>query len=217
MKPVYTAFVCLLFLSGVSSAALADDFTGVKRVDLRVASGNIVVTGVDGDSATVDVKKKRYDERCRLVLEQRGELLYVELETKSLFEARCEADFTLKVPKGVALKIKNGSGDISVESCAGSLALEIGNGNVKALGLRAPASVRAGSGHLSLAFDEVPADGKLEIQSGSGSAEVLFPKKARIRTSFKAGSGRLKNLLGESSDARFLVAMKTGSGSLTVK
>ena len=214
MKPVLMA---LAFLLPISLSARADEYDGVKRVDLRIAAGTVSIKGKEGStSATVEVKKKRYDERCRLVVEQRGELLFVELSSKSLFSARCEADFTLTVPKDVALKIKNGSGDVAVEGCSGLAAVDVGSGNVSALGLRAPASFRAGSGNLKVTFEEVPADGSLEIRSGSGSAEVLFPKKSKIRTSFSAGSGKLRNLLGESSEARFTVTMKTGSGSLTV-
>lgn len=215
MKPVLLALACLL---SFPSAARGDEYDGVKRVDLRVAAGSVKITGrTDGSTtATVEVKKKRYDERCRLVVEQRGELLFVELGSKSLFSALCEADFTITVPRDVALKIKNGSGDVAVEGCTGLALVDVGSGNVSALGLRAPASFRAGSGNLKVTFEEVPADGNLEIRSGSGSAEVLFPKKAKIRTSFSAGSGKLRNLLGDSSEARFTVTMKTGSGSLKV-
>lgn len=128
MKPVHTALHSVLFFSGLllpsfAHAVGADAFEGVKRVDLRVSAGQIRVSGVDGKVAQLEVKKKRYDERCRLVIEQRDDLLFVELASKNLYSARCEADFNLKVPKQAALKIKGGR--VSLENCVGQVGVEL--------------------------------------------------------------------------------------------
>ncbi|MGZ3652092.1 MAG: DUF4097 family beta strand repeat-containing protein [Bdellovibrionota bacterium] len=233
MKTVFAAVLCL-FAALPARGEAPQEFTGIRRVDLRISSGNVKVTGVAGDRATLEVAKKRYDERCRLTVEQRGDLLYVELASKSLFSARCEADFQLQVPRSVGLKFKDGSGNIAVNGTSGPMAVETGSGRVdvkaklsafeartgsgavRAEGLRSPATVRTGSGSVRLVYDSVPADGQLEIRSGSGDAEVLFPKHAHVRTAFTAGSGRVNNQLGESPNARFTVSMKTGSGDLMV-
>jgi DUF4097 and DUF4098 domain-containing protein YvlB len=233
MKTVCAAFFCL-FACALARAEAPQEFSGIRRVDLRVSSGNVSVTGVAGDKATVEVTKKRYDERCRLTVEQRGDLLFVELASKSLFSARCEADFQIQVPRSVDLKFKDGSGNIAVNGTSGPVTVETGSGRVdvkaklsafeartgsgavRAEGLQSPASVRTGSGSVRLVYEKVPANGQLEIRSGSGDAEVLFPKHAKVRTAFSAGSGRVSNRLGESPDARFTVSMKTGSGDLVV-
>lgn len=216
MKTALPAIFCLVFSA---FGARADDFTGVKSLDLRVASGNVSVTGVDTGVASVSVVKKRYDERCHLEISRRGETLLVVLESRSLFNARCEADFTLKLPRATALKFKDGSGDITVEGMTGSLSAESGSGKIEAKGLRSPASIRTGSGAVRVAYETVPANGAVEIRTGSGSAEVLFPRKSKVRTHFRAGSGTLKNTLGDCSEckgAAFTVSMKSGSGDLTV-
>jgi DUF4097 and DUF4098 domain-containing protein YvlB len=224
----------ILFFSLTAHGAGPQEFQGVQRLEMRVSSGDIKVTGVSGDTASVEIVKKRYDERCNLVVEKRGDLLFVELASKNLFSARCEADFRVKIPKAVALKFKEGSGDINVRGTSGPVAVEIGSGrvNVKAQlsaldiksgsgdvrvqGLEAPATLRLGSGSARLVYEKVPAAGELSIRSNSGDAEVLFPKHAKIKTNFSAGSGSLKNRLGENPEARFTVSMKSGSGDLLV-
>lgn len=109
------------------------------------------------------------------------------------------------------MKFRNGSGDTEVRGMSGEFEAESGSGDIHAEGLRAPATVRTGSGDVRLKFETVPPEGAVEIRSGSGDAEVLFPQKSKIRTWFRAGSGTLKNTLGESHDARFSVNMKSGT------
>ncbi len=216
VTPIFTLGSLYFFASLSAMAAPNLEFEGIRHLDLRVASGDVKVKGVDGAQAKLTVVKKRYDERCRLVVEQRNDTLFVELAPKGLFQARCEADFEFQLPKAVAMKFRNGSGDTEVRGMSGEFEAESGSGDIHAEGLRAPATVRTGSGDVRLKFETVPLEGAVEIRSGSGDAEVLFPQKSKIRTSFRAGSGTLKNTLGESHDARFSVNMKSGSGDLTV-
>ncbi|HEY8278808.1 MAG TPA: DUF4097 family beta strand repeat-containing protein [Bdellovibrionota bacterium] len=217
-----------------ASAYGNEEFRGVRQLEMRVASGDIKVTGVSGDTATMNVVKKRYDERCRLTVEQRGDLLFVELASKNFFSATCEADFTIEVPKNVSLKFKSGSGAIKVEGTKGTMSVETGSGrvDVKAklssfsaktgsgdllvAGLQSPAKVRTGSGSMRLVYDRLPASGQLDIRTGSGDAQVIFPRHSKVKTSYTAGSGVLKNELGESREAHFSVNMTSGSGDLTV-
>jgi DUF4097 and DUF4098 domain-containing protein YvlB len=232
MKTVMAALA--LVISALPALARDESYAGVKRVDLRVSAGDVNVTGVDGSATVVGVTEKRYDERCRLTMEQKGDLLIIELASRNLFRANCEADFEIRVPRAMDLKFKTGSGNVRVAGTSGPVTIEtgsgevdvrakllafdarVGSGSVRAEGLEAPASVRTGSGSVHLVYDKVPAEGELAILSGSGDAEVLFPKHARIRTTFTAGSGSLKNRLGDTPNARFTVSMKTGSGDLTV-
>jgi DUF4097 and DUF4098 domain-containing protein YvlB len=232
MTTVLAAFLAF----AVPSAALArtEEYAGVHRVDLHVSAGNVTVNGTDRAVTTLSVTKKRYDERCRLTVEQKGDLLRIDLGTRNLFKARCEADFDLMVPKSVALKFKSGSGNVRVNGTTGAVAVEtgtghvdvkakilafdarVGSGSVRAEGLEAPASVETGTGNVRLVYDRVPADGQLEIRSGSGDAEVLFPKHARVHTLFTSGTGSLQNRLGDSPNARFTISMKAGTGDLRV-
>ncbi len=116
MKLVFTS-VCYLLLSHAPLLALAapsHEFEGIEKLDLKIAAGSVKVTGIDGSLSTLNIVKKRYDERCRLVVEKRSQTLFVELKPKGLYEAKCEADFDFQLPKTVSLLLKNESGDIRV-------------------------------------------------------------------------------------------------------
>jgi len=225
----------MLSLAGYSGHAAAPfEFKNIRQLEMRVSSGDVKVRAVDGDAATVEVFKKRYDERCRLVIEQRGDLLFIELASKNLFTALCQADFNVKIPKSVDLVFKNGAGDITAEGISGTMTVETGSGrvnakgklsafqartgsgDVRAEGLESTAKVRTGSGKVHLVFDKAPNAGEVNIQSGSGDAVVMFPKRTKVKTKFTADSGELKNLLGESPNAPVTITMKTGSGDLLV-
>ncbi len=227
-------FGMLSLVGWTAQAGSGFEFQNIRQLEMRISSGDVKVKGVDGNSASLEVFKKRYDERCRLVIEQRGDLLFIELASRNLYSALCQADFNVKVPKNVDLVFKNGAGDITAEGTAGAMAVETGSGHVsvkaklssftartgsgdlRVEGLEESASVRTGSGKLRLVYEKTPASGQLEIQSGSGDAVVLFPKRAKVKTKFSAGSGALKNLLGDSPNAPFTVTMKSGSGDLLV-
>jgi hypothetical protein len=107
---------CLfLFFPLLALAHPSHEFRGIRALDLKIAAGNVKVSGIEGEISTVGVLKKRYDERCQLVVEQRNDTLFVELAPKGLYQARCEADFEFHLPKTVSLKVKNADGDVRVE------------------------------------------------------------------------------------------------------
>lgn len=115
MKTVPPAALCFLtFAPALALAAPNHEFRGIQKLELKIDAGDVKVTGVDGELSTVGVVKKRYDERCRLIVEQRHETLFVELAPKGLFEARCEADFDFRLPKDVSLSLKNAKGNVAV-------------------------------------------------------------------------------------------------------
>jgi hypothetical protein len=229
MKTIFlvSLFVCL--------TARAEEYKGIRGLDLHVAQGSVKILGVEGDKATVAVSNKHLDKSCVLTMEQRGDLLFVELINKTLFSAHCEANFDLQVPKAIVAKLKVGNGDISVAKTTGPFDVDSGMGNVSVLaaklpafearlgsgslraeGLEASATVRSGMGNVRLVYSKVPGQGEVMIESGTGDAVVLFPQHSKVKTSFTSGMGSLTNRLGDSPAAAFNVSMKAGMGNLEV-
>lgn len=122
MHLFFTAVLC--FAPVALFAAPYEEFNGIHQLNLRVSAGNVKVVGMDSELTKVDVVKKRYDERCQLLVEKRNERLIVELGAKSLHDARCEADFVIQVPKQTALHLRNLDGNILVEGSSGALVME---------------------------------------------------------------------------------------------
>jgi len=70
---------------------------------------------------------------------------------------------------------------------------------------------------VTLAYTEVPAQGWLDVKTGSGDINLYLPEGTPIRTKFKTGSGEVFNELGDSLDAGFRIDATAGSGGLTIR
>lgn len=234
--------LALLSVVAWHSAALADTETrefplaGIDKVDLSNGSGTNQIVAVDAGKAVVVAKKNHFDKNCKLTIEQRGSVLAVEVKSGVGFGlTSCSVDLTLKVPRSVGVVAKIGSGELAINGTKGDLDFRSGSGAIKVdaevtkvdgrsgsgaiaiKGLTGGGSLAAGSAGITLAYVSTPNQGELDIRTGSGDASVTFPKEAKIKTSFKAGSGTLTNELGDTPDSTFQVSMKAGSGSLHIK
>lgn len=231
--------IVTIILLGLSSLASAEskefDLAGISEVEVDNGSGDISITAVHSGKATVTATKRQFGEHCKLTIEKKGRTLFVGVEKAGVFKDDCEVDFDITAPKTAMLDLDSGSGDIKVKGTSGDLNFNIGSGDldvdadVKKLegktgsgdvsikGLTAGGTLKTGSGEINLVYDVAPALGELDIKTGSGGAEIIFPKNATIRTSFMAGSGELINELGDTPNSKFKISMKAGSGSLHIK
>lgn len=231
----------LIFLIGCSALATSEpkefevkDLTGVS---VENTSGKVFITETDGSKAYVVATKNKFGDKCKMTVERSGNKLVIKLEkTSSFFSTEeCNVDFQVKVPKNVDLNITLGSGNLTVKGIHGDLAFKIGSGDILAdgtfrkisgfsgsgkialRGLIGGGELKTGSGDMDLTYAVASLNGELELKTGSGRTTILFPKGAKIKTNFKAGSGKLSNELGDTPEASFKVSMKTGSGDLNIK
>lgn len=235
MKTLIVAMIAL-GLSGLANAESKEfDLGGISEVEVNNGSGDISITAVNSGKATVTATKKQFGEHCKLTIEKKGKTLFVGVEKTGVFKDECEVDFDITAPKAAMLDLDSGSGDIKVKGTSGDLNFNIGSGDidvdaeVKKLdgktgsgdvsikGLTTGGNLKTGSGEINLVYDVAPALGELDIKTGSGGAEIVFPKNATIRASFMAGSGLLINELGDTPDSKFKISMKAGSGNLHIK
>lgn len=229
----------VLILLGLASLANAEsrefDLSEISEVEVSNGSGDISITAVNSGKATVMATKKQFGKHCELTIDKRGRTLFVGVEKAGVLRDECEVDIHITTPRTAMLDLDSGSGDIKVKGTSGDLNFRIGSGDVdvdaevKKLegktgsgdvsikGLTAGGTLKTGSGEINLVYDVAPAPGELDIKTGSGDAEIVFPKNATILTSFLAGSGELINELGDTPNSKFKISMKTGSGDLHIK
>lgn len=231
----------LLFtaLIGASSLALADvqefDAAQINRLEYNNSGGNLAISVSTDAKAKVSFQKKTFESNCKMAVEQRQNTLFVNVESKGFLNNDCDVDFQIVLPKNVALDLDTGSGDITIKGTSGDLNFRVGSGTITAdaeiknldgktgsgdinlSGLTTGGQLKAGSGDLDLTYTVAPSAGVLDIKTGSGDAEIVFPKNAKIHTSFAAGSGELVNALGNTPNSAFKVSMKAGSGDLEIK
>jgi hypothetical protein len=212
------------------------DTAGIRRLELTNSSGAVRITAAATDRADVTADKRRFSPSCKLTIERSGDTLVVEAKDSAwLGGDLCEVDFDVAVPASASVKIKVGSGALRIDGLRGDaeiatgssnvelkgepqrLQCKTGSGNVKVSGLSGGAELKSGSGDIEVNYRRPPASGKLTIATGSGDSTVSFPSGSRVATSFRAGSGRLTNDLGDTAGAPFQLSAAAGSGNLHVK
>lgn len=247
----------LTLYSSLASATVENQVfegKGLEKLELRNTSGNSRVEASTDGKAYVSATKIDASSSCSVKMNREGHLLVVKVHQGGLFfTGSCKVDLVVKVPESLALNVRSGSGDISVQGTkgeidfrtgSGSAELNVetakligrlgsgaakvsgsigdadvksGSGDIELSGLRGDARVDTGSGDMRLAFSAVPEKGRLEIRTGSGDATVSLPATTKVLTSFKSGSGKIYNELGDSPDAPFVISAKSGSGDLSIK
>ena len=240
MGRVIGILACLFSLS-VAVAAVPEiqefDSKGLNGLLLKNTSGNTVITSTDQPQLRVEVMKKKFTDSCQLTIERSDHQLLIQVQKKrsSVFFQECEVDFRIQVPKKTNLVLTQGSGDLEIQGLHGELEFNLGSGNIVAegsfaklkgrtgsgdvtmKGLTGGGKIATGSGDINLKWIVSPSAGELDLQTGSGSATVAFPRGSKVRSQLRAGSGKLTNELGDSPNAAFQVLMQAGSGDLMVK
>jgi len=208
---------------------------GVKAIKVKNSSGSVRVVSSATQKTEVQISKKDFGPDCAYEIREDGSQLMVRVYTDAMILTdSCVADITIKAPQTVNLELAQGSGSADISGITGTLTFSSGSGNISAdgifqkvsgltgsgnvtlKGLSGGGSVKVGSGDMNITYLRKPLKGELDLVSGSGDAQVRFPKGTKVRTNFSAGSGTMTNELGESESAEFGVSMKAGSGDLKV-
>ena len=240
-------FSAVLAAAAFTGAANAQDFDrklpASSATDLYVAtsSGHIRVT--TGSDSQIRIKGHVHagwnaggdiDERIRKIIanppiSQSGNEIRIGTlspEDRRLYN-NITIDYEVSAPKGIALNLRSGSGDVETDNVGRFLKSETGSGSIRAHGIAGPADLRTGSGDIELqqqAAGEVHAstgsgsirihgiNGTLTARTGSGDIEadgtITGPSH------LQSGSGSLRAHIGKES--HLSVDATTGSGSIRI-
>lgn len=238
MEKLIIAAACLIAQASFAAPETKEfDSKDLNAVSVENTSGQVTISAFEGTKATVAATKNKFSDKCKMTIDRTGNKLVLKVEkTSSLFKSEeCDVDFDVKVPKTVDLDLVLGSGNLSIAGIEGALVFKVGSGNMSAdgafkningktgsgkvdiKGLTGGGELKTGSGTIDLKFATSPLKGEFDVKSGSGNTTILFPKGTSVKTSFKTGSGKLVNELGDNPSAPFSVSVKSGSGNLNIK
>ena len=191
------------------------------------ALGNIVISGYSVDAAQTAPNRVVEWQAVRTAAQHRIDELQVVLDvTESSITLKTvgtgHVDYALRVPVGVDLKVKNGTGDIHIVSYeAQTIIIENGAGNLSLRDVRATALIIAhGVGEIDLS--DVDAQ-QLIVDLGIGEIVLALPASASATVAAKAGIGNVsidrfpgriggvRGFLGKSGDVTL------GNGERTIK
>ena len=113
------------------------------------------------------------------------------------------ADFTLEVPEGVSVNVKNLVGHISSTGVAGSQVLDSSSGDIDVSSARGDLDADTGSGDVVVTDHE----GDLTADTGSGDVELAGVRASHISADTGSGDVRLERCAGA-------IQANTGSGNI---
>ena len=215
---VLAAFPALGF-EKVQNLALPAE--GLIRLDITAGAGFLKVSGRDGLAAIevkahiqvsgvsdsemdewiknhVDLELRKAGDTAVLVGEIRSHGLF------SLFDGEAKIDLTVSVPKTLALRIDDGSGELAVEDIKAGVRIKDGSGDLRVARIVGDLWIEDGSGDLTV--DGV--EGNVDIIDGSGGMEV---RNVTGDVSVDDGSGGISLLKVGGS-----VTIDDGSGHLEI-
>jgi hypothetical protein len=194
------------------------DARGARAVRIEGAAGVLRVVGVEGrDDVRVRgvARADRRDDLAGIRLEARreGDAVVVRADVaeedgddrgrwRGGWSARA-LDLVVEVPRGIAARVEDGSGDLSVDG-VGALDLRDGSGGVEITDV-ASARVEDGSGSIRVRGVR----GDLRVRDGSGSIEA-----ERVGGTFTVEHDGSGSIDARSIDGDFVVE-RDGSGGIT--
>jgi hypothetical protein len=137
---------------------------GYLHINGRRGAGEVRATGVACASSR-DILSD-----TKLTVSRNGSELRVEAETpdnSGIFFSSAKLDFDVTVPDNIALRVEDGSGDLTIDTVA-SVDLTDGSGDLSIRNVIGDVAVRDGSGDMKI--DNV--SGNVHISDGSGDIDV---------------------------------------------
>ncbi|MFG6190812.1 DUF4097 family beta strand repeat-containing protein [Nonomuraea sp. JJY05] len=186
----------------------------VAKLQVKSGAGETVVTGTDGGSIRVtETLRWRGDDKPKPEHSVEGGALLMSYDCPSNMGS-CSVDYKIEIPKGLAVDLDSGSGDVTLRGLAGELNVRVGSGDMDAADLAGKKVVaEAGSGNVELKYTAAP--DSAELQAGSGDIVLRVPDGAYDVKS-QVGSGDINVSVKKDSSSPHKISLKAGSGDVTV-
>jgi len=193
------SFACGLMLA---ASASAQDFQKSYRLgagsDVRIGniSGNLTITGYDGDSVVVTAIKDGPD-RDKVEIEDRSTADRVDVGVRYPDHCNCRVDvrFDVKVPRSISFDfrhISSVSGDVEVSGVTGKLHASSVSGSVRVKDVTGAVNASAVSGNVEVSIDRLEGTDSMKFSSVSGNVDVTLPSSLDADIQMSSLSGTLK-------------------------
>jgi hypothetical protein len=186
-----------LFLSTAAAADFQKSYTigAGGQIKIRNISGNIVVSGYDGNSIMVTATKEGRD-RDQVTIEDRstGDTVDLSVEYPHKGNVSASVDFDIRVPRAVDYnfgRLVSVSGNVQVSDVMGNLQVECVSGDVDVSGVSGVVSASAVSGNVNVDL-KTAGSGNMKFSSVSGDVDVRAPSSLDADVEMSTISGSLK-------------------------
>ena len=207
------------------------------RFTLGNVSGDITVTGVDGDDLTIRATKRVAGrgsaaadalDRVEIDIEERGNRVVVETDYPrrrrsflqslgNLFrggvrEPFVEVDYRVTVPRGTAVAVESFDGDVTVEGVDGETQVALVSGDGRLASLARLIEVKAFSGDLDLT--DVRSDEVLTAETVSGQIDIERVRAPRLEVKSFSGAVALQGVESRRVEVETVSGPVTFDGAL---
>jgi DUF4097 and DUF4098 domain-containing protein YvlB len=168
---------------------------GVSRIVIVGRAGYLHINGRRGAgevraTGTACASSRDVLNETKLTVSRNGSELRLEAETpdNSGIFSSANLDFAVTIPDNIALRVEDGSGDLTIDSVAG-VDLTDGSGDLSIRNVIGDVSVRDGSGDMKI--DNV--SGNIHISDGSGDIDVNGAGSVEISND-GSGEANIRNI-----------------------
>jgi hypothetical protein len=231
-KQFHLSIIASLAVLAVAGTASAQDFQKSYRlasggqIHVGNISGDVIVTGYDGDSIIVKGTKKGRD-RDKVEVEDRSTDGRVDLAVHYPKHCECDASiqFEVQVPRSVSYVfdgISSVSGDVEISGVTGRVHASAVSGDVRVKNVSGSVSASAVSGDVEVAVDRLEGGDDMKFSSVSGDVSVHLPSSLDADVDMSSFSGSIKTdfpieVRTEKYGSRSSARGKLGEGSARLK
>ena len=215
-----------------TATAAAQDFQKTYRIgaggQIRIGniSGDVIVTGYDGDAIIVKGTKKGRD-RDQVEIEDRSGTGNVDIGVHYPKQCNCDANirFDVQVPRSVNYDfdhIASVSGDVRVTGVTGRLHASAVSGDVHITDVSGSVSASAVSGDVSVEINQLDGSDDMKFSTVSGDVSVTLPGSLAADVDISSFSGSIKTdfaieVRSERYGSRNWARAKLGEGTRRLK
>ena len=186
----------------LATTAAAQDFQKTYRIgaggQVRIGNvtGDVIVTGYDGDSIVVTGTKQGRD-REMVEIEDRSGAGNVDVGVRYPTRCRCDASirFEVQVPRSVNYdfdQISSVSGDVHVSGVTGKLHATAVSGDVRIKDVSGSVSASAVSGDVEVEINRLDGSDEMKFNTVSGDVSVMLPSSLDADVDMSSFSGSIK-------------------------
>ncbi|MBI3652923.1 MAG: DUF4097 family beta strand repeat protein [Acidobacteria bacterium] len=232
------AFAALIF----ATSAAAQDFqksysiNAGGQIKISNVSGDIFITGYDGNAILVTANKEGRD-RDKVEVEDLSSSNRVEVQVKYPRHCNCDAsiNFKVQVPRSINFDfegIHSVSGEVEIQGVRGNIKVASVSGEVHVKDVSGAVNASSVSGSVEVEIQQLVGKDDLKFSSVSGSVQVKMPGDLDAEVDMSTLSGSLKtdfpleirkekygprnSVKGRLGDGSRRLHMSSVSGSLTL-
>jgi hypothetical protein len=175
--------------------------------------GQVTVTGSQRSTVAVTERMQYSAEAPAMTRSLTGRVLTLGYTCPR--EQVCSASYDIQVPRGIAVRVSNGIGEIRLSSLAGPVTATSGLGDVTAVGLTsATADFTSGSGEIDAAFTAAPMN--VRATTKLGGIIIRVPGTVSYHVSIQTGLGEASVTVPESSSSPHSISAAASLGGISI-